>query len=41
MLTQEAQNLEESIARVKASQHSTALADEIRQDEDLLNRLRR
>ena len=40
MLSQEPHNLETAIARVKASNHSEALADEINQAENLLNQLR-
>lgn len=40
MLTQEPENLESAIARVNASSHREALADEIRQAENLLNQLR-
>lgn len=41
MLSQEPQNLEEAIARVKTSPHTSTLAHEIRQAENLLNQLRR
>jgi hypothetical protein len=40
MLLQESQGLREAIARVKNSPHASALADEIRQAESLLNRLK-
>jgi hypothetical protein len=40
MLLQESQGLREAIARVKNSPNAPALADEIRQAEDLLKRLK-
>jgi hypothetical protein len=40
MLLQESQGLREAIARAKNSPHAPALADEIRQAEDLLKRLK-
>jgi hypothetical protein len=40
MLLQESQGLREALARVKNSPHAPALADEIRQAESLLNRLK-
>ncbi len=40
MLTQDPQGLRDSIARVKSSPHAEALADEIRQAEGLLSRLK-
>lgn len=40
MLVQEPQGLRDAIARVKSSPHAAALADETRQAEDLLNRLK-
>jgi hypothetical protein len=40
MLVQDPQGLRDSIARVKNSAHAVALDDEIRQAENLLNRLK-
>ncbi len=40
MLLQEPQGLREAIARVKNSPHAPALAEEIRQAENLLNKLK-
>jgi hypothetical protein len=40
MLLQEPQGLREAIARTKNSVHATALADEIRQAENLLTKLK-
>ncbi|CAF1440342.1 unnamed protein product [Adineta ricciae] len=40
MLSQERRGLREAIARAKGSPHASTLADEIRQAEDLLNRLK-
>ena len=40
MLLQERRGLREAIARAKDSPHASTLADEIRQAEDLLNRLK-
>ena len=40
MLLQERRGLREAIARAKSSAHAATLTDEIRQAEDLLNRLK-